>query len=149
MPSYHYRKSHCEYKTAVRSSYRHNGISYTGKITSLYWIRALIWIVLSETSTETLVSGIVPIRTRQILPNFGSWAHEVFVKLVPGSMIYSHSFACFFIVCLCIDSSHMTYLPILFRVVSRASGKMISHHYSDVTWAPWSIPSATKVFAWF
>ena len=39
--SYQYRKSHCGDKTVVRSSYLHNGISYAGKITSLYWIRAL------------------------------------------------------------------------------------------------------------
>ena len=41
MTSYWYRKSHCGDKTVVRSSYLHNGISYTGKMTSLYWIRAL------------------------------------------------------------------------------------------------------------
>ena len=41
MSSYQYRKSHCGDKTVVRSSYLHNGISYTGKMTSLYWIRAL------------------------------------------------------------------------------------------------------------
>ena len=41
MSSYQYRKSHCGDKTAVRSSYLHNGISYIGKITSLYWIMAL------------------------------------------------------------------------------------------------------------
>ena len=39
--SYQYRKSHCGDKTVVRSSYLHNGISYTGKMSSLYWIRAL------------------------------------------------------------------------------------------------------------
>ena len=39
--SYQYRKSHCGDKTVVRSSYLHDGISYTGKTTSLYWIRAL------------------------------------------------------------------------------------------------------------
>ena len=39
--SYQYRKSHCGDKTVARSSYLHNGISYTGKMTSLYWIRAL------------------------------------------------------------------------------------------------------------
>ena len=38
--SYQYGKSHCGDKTVVRSSYLHNGISYIGKITSLYWIRA-------------------------------------------------------------------------------------------------------------
>ena len=40
MPSYQYRKSHCGGKTVVRSSYLHNGVSYAGKMTSLYWIRA-------------------------------------------------------------------------------------------------------------
>ena len=40
MPSHQYRKSHCGDKTILRPSYLHNGISYTGKTTSLYWIRA-------------------------------------------------------------------------------------------------------------
>ena len=38
MSSYQYRKSHCGDKTVVRSSYLHNGNSYSGKMTSLYWI---------------------------------------------------------------------------------------------------------------
>ena len=42
MSSYWYRKSHCVDKTVVRSSYLHNGISYTCKMTSLYSIRALV-----------------------------------------------------------------------------------------------------------
>ena len=36
MTSYQYRKSHCGDKTILRPSYLHNGISYTGKMTSLY-----------------------------------------------------------------------------------------------------------------
>ena len=44
MPSYQNRKSHCWDKTILRPSYLHNGISYTGKTTSLYWIRAQICI---------------------------------------------------------------------------------------------------------
>ena len=40
MSSYRYRKSLCGDKTVIRSSYLHNGISYTGKMSSLYWIRA-------------------------------------------------------------------------------------------------------------
>ena len=36
MPSYQYRKSHCGDKTILRPSHLHNGISYTGKTTSLY-----------------------------------------------------------------------------------------------------------------
>ena len=42
MSSYRYRKSHCGDKTVVRSSYLHNGISYTGKMTSLYWFGPLV-----------------------------------------------------------------------------------------------------------
>ena len=41
MSSYQYRKSHCGDKTVVRSSYLHNGISYTGKTASLYWFSPL------------------------------------------------------------------------------------------------------------
>ena len=41
MSSYQYRKSHCGDKTIVRPSYLHNGISYNGKIPSLYWIGTL------------------------------------------------------------------------------------------------------------
>ena len=41
MSSYQYRKSHCGDKTILRPSYLHNGISYTGKMSSLYWIGAL------------------------------------------------------------------------------------------------------------
>ena len=40
--SYQCRKSHCGDKTILRPSHLHNYISYTGKMTSLYWIRALI-----------------------------------------------------------------------------------------------------------
>ena len=42
MSSYQYRKSHCGDKTVVRSSYLHSGISYTGKMTSLYWFSPLV-----------------------------------------------------------------------------------------------------------
>ena len=42
IPYYHVRKSHCGDKMVLRSSYIHNGISYTGKMTSLYWISAQI-----------------------------------------------------------------------------------------------------------
>ena len=43
MTSYQYRKSHWGDKTVVRSSYLHNGISFTGKMVSLYWIGPLIY----------------------------------------------------------------------------------------------------------
>ena len=47
-PSYQFRKSHCGDKTVVRSSYLHNGIYYTGKISSLYWIRAMEAISITD-----------------------------------------------------------------------------------------------------
>ena len=37
-----YRKSHCGDKAILRPSYFHNGISYTGNMSSLYWIKALV-----------------------------------------------------------------------------------------------------------
>ena len=43
MSSYQYRKSHCGDKTVVRSSYLHNGIFNTGKMTSLYWISPMVY----------------------------------------------------------------------------------------------------------
>ena len=42
MSSYQFRKFHCVDKAVVRTSYLHNGISFTGKISSLYWIGAMI-----------------------------------------------------------------------------------------------------------
>ena len=41
MSSYQNRKSHCGDKTVIRSSYLHNGISYTGKMVYFYWISSL------------------------------------------------------------------------------------------------------------
>ena len=38
MSSYQYRKYHWGDKTVVRSPYLHNGISYTGNMSSLHWI---------------------------------------------------------------------------------------------------------------
>ena len=42
MSSYQCKKSHCGDKTILRLSYLHNGIFYTGKMTSLYWISPLV-----------------------------------------------------------------------------------------------------------
>ena len=59
MPSYQYRKSHCGDKTVIRSSYLHNGISYTSKTTSLYWIRARL------TYRQAQTGGQLPITARR------------------------------------------------------------------------------------
>ena len=44
----------------LRPSYLHNGISYTGKMTSLYWIRALIITMCLVCSTPTS-PGLPPV----------------------------------------------------------------------------------------
>ena len=59
MSSYQYRKSHCGDKMVVRSSYLHNGISYTGKVTSLYWIGAQVsmsWIIITFHNMWDIIS---------------------------------------------------------------------------------------------
>ena len=53
LSSYQCRKSHCGYKTTERSSYLHNGISYTARTTSLYWIDPLeAWFKCQQDCTE-------------------------------------------------------------------------------------------------
>ena len=42
MSFYQYRKYHCGDKMILRPSYLHNGITYTDKMTSLYWIRTQV-----------------------------------------------------------------------------------------------------------
>ena len=41
MPCHQYRKFHCRGKIVLQLSSLHNGISYTGKMTYFYWLRAL------------------------------------------------------------------------------------------------------------
>ena len=60
MAFYLYRKSHCGDKTIFRPSHLHNEISYTGKMTSLYWIRALITQLRVFVTIRIYVSGYVP-----------------------------------------------------------------------------------------
>ena len=48
MLSYQYRKSHYGDKTVVRSSYLHNGISYTGKMVSFYWMAVVLQTTFSN-----------------------------------------------------------------------------------------------------
>ena len=52
MSSYQYRNSHCGDKTVVRSSYLHNGIFCSCKMSSLYWISAQVSRNLSDAKTN-------------------------------------------------------------------------------------------------
>ena len=58
MPSYQYRKSHCGDKTVVRSSYLHNGMSYTGKMAYFYWISPQVFLGLVEVNCVISDRGI-------------------------------------------------------------------------------------------
>ena len=68
MPSYQYRKSHCWDKTILRPSYLNNGISHTGKTTSLYWIRAQNSMIMS------LLVWRISLRSSH--HNLGIWWHH-------------------------------------------------------------------------
>ena len=92
--SYQYRKSHCGDKTVVRSSYLHNGISYTGKMTSLYWIRALIFIGNIGYPSEIYLNTLRPRQNGRHFPddtfkciflNENVWISiKISPKFVPG-----------------------------------------------------------------
>ena len=60
--SHQYRNSHCGDKTVIRSSYLHNGISYTDKMASLYWIAPLVMVGLGTIWTNADLSSIKPSR---------------------------------------------------------------------------------------
>ena len=78
MTSYRYRKSHCGDKTVVRSSYLHNGISYTGKMISLYWIRALVsWPSLPIPAVETGIRWAPLTRLFELSSTFSKLSYGV------------------------------------------------------------------------
>ena len=74
MSSYQYRKSHCGDKTILRPSYLHNGISYTGKMMSFYWIGAqnadYIFTIVFEMYTWV---GHVISPSRLVISNAWAW----------------------------------------------------------------------------
>ena len=75
--SYQYRKSHCGDKTILRSSYLHNGVSYTGKMTSLYWIgtlapiwhRILLWYFFGAVALGQMIAPVPVKQPRKIRMN--------------------------------------------------------------------------------
>ena len=71
--SYQYRKSHCGDKTILRPSYLHNGISYTGKTISLYWIGAR-WVWFRLYSTQLCSTGVNPCPAHGTLPRLSPTA---------------------------------------------------------------------------
>ena len=75
MSYYQYKKSHCGDKTILRPSYLHNGISYTGKTMSLYWIRCQHTLNLFG-----CICSLYQLASRQMACKdiaFGSWFVQV------------------------------------------------------------------------
>ena len=93
MSSCQYRKSDFVDKTVVRLFYFHNGISYAGKMTSLYWIRALIisCVIHIPAVLARSFSGIMEIvwlpTACEVTLNDRGKTHEVGSKLHHGSTI--------------------------------------------------------------
>ena len=97
MTSYQYRKSHCGDKTILRPSYLHNGISYTGKTTSLYWIKALViyWIVcLSLASTESMSKTQRAWSCNQVVGRTFKWIIMWFSIVSHGTLFTPHMRYC-------------------------------------------------------
>ena len=76
MSSYQYRKSHCGDKTVVRLSYLHNGISYTGKMTSLYWFSPLVNMLKAKSILYTLIDSLCTL-----------WSHSIMHELKTRNLI--------------------------------------------------------------
>ena len=55
---YQWTKCRCGDKTVLRSSYLHNGISCTGKMTSQYWTRALLYVHLDRDEWSLKLSKV-------------------------------------------------------------------------------------------
>ena len=87
MASYQYRKSHCGDKTILRLSYLHNGISYTGKMTSLYWIRAQV----NTMGVDALASGVTRSSATIEFAMQGRWALDFHEQGFQLPMLYQCS----------------------------------------------------------
>ena len=77
MSSYQYRISHCGDKTILRPSYLHNGISYTERMTSLYWNSAQASIDCFDLFTHFTM--VAPMTLGQ--PYDCPWASAVILKI--------------------------------------------------------------------
>ena len=94
IPSYQYRKPHCGDKTILRPSYLHNGISYTGKMPSLYWIRALgLWFPAQQLSNVVMVSA-PGVEQHPSLASHWSMAGQVTVTEGTGRQHPTHCHCC-------------------------------------------------------
>ena len=112
MPSYQYRKSHCGDKTILRPSNLHNGISYTGKMTSLYWIRALLmfWWWRQNWLLSALWHGHMYVKGDRYL------THWISIFLPKASFDLQ------------VLSFHVSVCPSMFMCINNSLVRAITHH---------------------
>ena len=92
MTSYQYRKSHCGNKTILRASYLNNGICYTGKMTSLYWIGAQFICRISYPWVRCIVCVLSVQTLIFVLPHLLQWCMQYHVILDRVIMVPSFTF---------------------------------------------------------
>ena len=96
--SYQFRKSHCGDKTVIRLSYLHNGISYTGKMASLYWTNPLADsiqeklcqnpdAITQENALKKICDGCLPLQHTCVM--VGVWAQGFTYSVIYVGM-YQH-----------------------------------------------------------
>ena len=119
MPSYQYRKSHCGDKTILRPSYLHSGISYTGKTTSLYWTRALMFFyILLPFRRVAAYYKVHPKKYTQTL---------CFVVVCCGSVPINFSY---------IPSDYFSRHGAIYPTVSEA---VLKNSHTFITWSNWRL----------
>ena len=127
MSSYQYRNSHCGDKTVVRSSYLCNGISYTGKTASLYWIGAQLSMHLSCRS--------MPDRQHSLTPFFTHSDH-IFICLPSPLMRWIANSKDFIQdVALCTCHNTVNFIAVLYAIWCH-NELCYSCHELAGTWAP-------------
>ena len=82
--SYQYRKSHCGDKTILRPSYLHNGISYTGKMLSLYWTRTLLFLTTLASRYPLLLHESHHQKSHPTLPQGRGCVQWSTTRTIPG-----------------------------------------------------------------
>ena len=101
MSSYQHRKFHCGDKTVVRSSYLHNGISYTGKMVSFLWnqppgyrakIWHYLWVSLAKASDTKSTSSCHSNHLQMFKTIFGKGTRLWFNREITGNITIPLSF---------------------------------------------------------
>ena len=131
MSCYQYRKSQCGDKTILRPSYLHNGVSYTDKMTYLYWVRALVnvarprrWLAITRANVNSVLYRHIASLSHNeyITVHLSHWNRN---KM---AILFDHIFKCIFLeentICIwftfrwCLSWAAIFYKPEIGRVMA-------------------------------